>query len=312
MSIHEELSTGDTGEIHFLSASPFEIPHILNSNDNQKHPVFGELLFPPNKTRPVPCIVACHGSMGWRQHHYEHIRNWVEAGIAVFKLHTFASREVAQIVEDQMQITHAMMINDAFCALKLLSTHPEIDSDKIAISGWSLGGTTALYTAWEPIAKVLAPDGKRFTAHLPIYPAAHMIPEINEWGNAPISILHGEIDDYTPVHFVERISQMIRSQNQNVSLKIYPDAHHSFDSNEQLKWLPNAIRLDHRYVTIDKNGDLWAEKEPGEIIPLNEPHQRLEAFQYAKNIGAHIGKNETAREDALKQTVRFFTEIFGL
>ena len=311
MNIQNKLSDDDTGQIHFLSASPFEVPHILNPDDTIAHPVFGELLFPQVGKKPVPCIVACHGSMGWRDHHLEHISNWLEAGIAVFKLHTFASRKIAQIVEDQMQITHAMMINDAFCALKLLDTHPGINSENIAIAGWSLGGTTALYTAWEPIAKALAPNGKRFAAHLPIYPAAHMIPDINEWTDAPISILHGAADDYTPVHFVERITEMIQSQEGDISLQIYPDAHHAFDSKEQIIWLPNAIRLDHRHVTIDRNGDLWAEKEPGDIIPLNEPHQRLQAFQYAQNIGAHAGGNPQAREHSLKETTKFFNDLFN-
>ncbi|MDP6906795.1 MAG: dienelactone hydrolase family protein [Candidatus Thalassarchaeaceae archaeon] len=308
MGCKEKLSLEDVGEIPFLSASPFEIPHILKSGENTEHPVFGELFFPLNKTGNFPCIVACHGSLGWREHHLDHINNWLEAGFAVFKLHTFESRKIAEIVDNQMMVTHAMMINDAFCALKLLKTHPLIQEDNIAIAGWSLGGTVALYSAWLPIAEALAPNGERFCAHMPIYPAAHMRPEINRWSTAPISILHGSDDDYTPVHFVEKISEMIRSQRGNISLHIYPGAHHAFDSEEDVKWLPNAIRLDHRHVEIDMNGDLWAEKTPGEIISLNEPHHRLAAFQFAQNIGAHAGGNPDAREHSLQYTVDFFNQ----
>ena len=204
------LSDGRSGKITFMSASPFEVHHILlKMEEITKHPVSGQLLLPTNTDKILACVVACHGSMGWRAHHLDHINFWLEAGIAVFRLDCFESRNIQSIVTDQMMVTHAMMLSDAFAALDLLQTHPLIDGEKIAVAGWSLGGTVALYSAWLPIAEALSSGKNCFAAHLPIYPAAHMRPEVQRWSNSPILVLHGEVDDYTPLKFVTDIGPLV-------------------------------------------------------------------------------------------------------
>ena len=69
----------------------------------------------------------------------------------------FDSRGVASTVEDQMSVTAAMMMVDTFEALKIVTKHPDIDSSRIGITGWSLGGTVSFYSFWEPLAEKLAP-----------------------------------------------------------------------------------------------------------------------------------------------------------
>ena len=109
----------------------------------------------------MPCVVAVHGSLNWRGHHHGHIVGWLEAGFAVFRVHSFDSRLIESTVEDQMSVTYAMMLTDVYQALRMLSTHPAIDAARIGIAGWSLGGTVALYSSWEPLAEALAPGGER-------------------------------------------------------------------------------------------------------------------------------------------------------
>jgi len=308
--ISTDLSDGRSGDITYVSASPFEVHHILlKMDETTKHPVSGHLYLPKTESETLACVIACHGSMSWRAHHLDHIDCWLNAGIAVFRLDCFDSRNIQSIVTDQMMVTHAMMLCDAFAALDLLQTHPRIDGDRIAIAGWSLGGTVALYSAWVPIIEALSSTGNRFAAHLPIYPAAHMRPEIQRWSSAPILVLHGDTDDYTPLNFVTELADIIRHHGATIDIQIYPDAHHSFDSIEPIVWHPEAIRLDHRTVTIDTEGNLWALAEPGMILPLNEPAERLAAFHYAKNIGAHFGGQEEARIHSLKFGTRFLLGV---
>nr|AIF02527.1 alpha/beta hydrolase fold containing protein [uncultured marine group II/III euryarchaeote KM3_157_F12] len=310
MDGYSDLSDGRTGRIDYMSASPFEIHHILCKLDSTpKHPMFGWLLMPDEgDSGTVPCVVAIHGSRGWRPHHEEHISNWLEAGIAVFRVHCFDSRQVNEIVEDQMMVTHAMMLCDAFGALKLLSTHPLIDPERIAVTGWSLGGTVALYSAWSPIAEALAPDGERFSAHLPFYPAAHMRPEEQRWSDSPIQVLHGEDDDYTPLELVVGLAD---EANANIEVKSYPKAHHAFDSQEEMTWLPNAISLDSRTIRIDLDGDMWAEVTPGQVTLLNGPLQRLASLQFA-SIGAHVGGEPEARALSQVDSTEFLRGTLGI
>ena len=90
----------------------------------------------------------------------------LEAGYAVFKVDSFDARGVTNTAEDQISVTYAMLMADAYEALKFLSKHPDIDNKKIGITGWSLGGTSSLYAAWLPLAEKLAPNGERFASHL--------------------------------------------------------------------------------------------------------------------------------------------------
>ena len=306
MDVVSNLTDGRSGQITYLSASPFEMHHILcKMESTPKHPVFGNLTLPEKGEGAFPCVVACHGSRGWVEHQDTHMANWLEAGIAVFRIHSSDSRGVVSTVESQMMVTHAMMISDAFEALKLLNTHPLIDSNKIAISGWSLGGTAALYSAWTPVAEALAPNGERFAAHLPLYPAAHIRPEDQRWEGVPIQILHGEVDDYTPLVLVTGLMDVTKESGADMRLEVYPNSHHAFDSLEEITWLPHAIKLDERTVQIDADGEMWGEIEEGIRIPLNEPLQRKAAFDAAKNVGAHVGGNPDARRRALQDSTDF-------
>jgi dienelactone hydrolase len=306
-----DMGDGRKVRIEYSSRNVFEIHHILCKMEHApEQSVVGHLFLPEQTTvQPVPCVIACHGSRGWREHNDEHIKNWLAAGIAVFKVYSFESRQVDNVVEDQMMVTHAMMLADAFSALKLLGNNPQIDAARIAISGWSLGGMVALYAAWLPLAEALAPDGERFCAHLPFYPAAYIRTEEERWSGAPIQILHGEIDDYTPLILATGLAAELKPLGVDIEIKVYPDAHHSFDSNEPITWHENAIRLDERTVYVDLEGNMTGEVMPGVRISLNEPADRMAAFQHTKLIGAHYGGNEAARNQSRIDAVEFLTTV---
>ncbi len=141
-----ELKSGQQGYIEYKSSNPFEFYHILNPDllpgpANYLAPeidVHGWLIFPEKGKGPFPVIFCVHGSDNWAGHHHEHILNFLEAGFAIFRVHSFDSRGVASTVEDQMSVTAAMMMVDTFEALKIVSRHPDIDSSRIGITGWSL------------------------------------------------------------------------------------------------------------------------------------------------------------------------------
>ena len=197
------------------SASPFEIYHILN--DFQKSPtttIEAELILPTGDG-PFPCVVALHGSKGWMSHHRDHIQSWIEAGIAVCKVYSFSSRDIDSTVNDQLSVTRAMMLVDAFRFCARL-WNKILESGKLGLQD-GVWGTVALYSAWSPLVRIL---GGPFDAHVPFYPAAHIRPEIKEWSESPMLILHGDADDWTPLHLVESLIPEIPS----ATLHTYPGA----------------------------------------------------------------------------------------
>ena len=279
------------------SRSPFEIHHILTGLEKTPEINIECELFLPEGEGPFGCVIALHGSIGWASHHQDHVNGWLDAGLAVCKVNSFTSRSIDSTVDDQLSVTHAMMLVDAFRTRSLLQQDSRIG--KIGIAGWSLGGTVALYSAWSPIIEIL---GTPFDAHLPFYPAAHLRPDIQNWSNAPIFILHGDADDWTPLHFVEGLMPQLP----NVTLHAYPGAQHSFDSEKEYTLLPKAVRLKKRTVRIDKNGNMSGILFMGIRFPLNERWQRRWIIRILRNRGAHAEGNTAARADSLVRAREFF------
>jgi len=300
-----KFKSGDDGLITYKSSNPFEFFHILTSQECAEQQMFGSLIFPDEKKEKYPLVICMHGSMGWRGHHHEHSVNFLNNGFAIFRVNSFDARQVVSIVEDQIQVTLATVMTDCFNALKILSKHPDIDSSKIFIAGWSLGGSTAIYSAWEPLAEKLAPDGERFAGHLAFYPGAFMWPEEMRWSKSPILTLIGADDDYTPAVLIEKLSPAINQNGGNSKLIIYEGGHHSFDSIDPVVYVPNAIAVGGRHTFVGKDGHHFHEDKEGKRTPMNEPHERTKIFKDRAKIGAHLGRNWKARKASMKDSVDF-------
>lgn len=293
---------------HFYeSADPFEFCDIISP---EKKPasrrMYATLLRPEQAVEPMPCVIALHGSMGWRGHHHEHIVKWLEQGIAVLRIHSFEARNVKDVVADQMAVTLAMMLADAFAGLALLKDIAQIDSKRVGISGWSLGGSVSLYAGLEPLAEKLAPDGARFAAHLPFYPAAHVLPEDMRWSSAPMLVLTGGADDYTPPHYIAQLAPLMQAAGADIEVVTYDNAHHAFDSVDPLTWLADAIRLGKKSFKMDAKGHLYLAGSGGAVHRVSTPRERQQAFAATRNVGAHIGVNWPARHASMKAAATFF------
>ena len=299
------FKSGDDGVITYKSSNPFEFFHILTSQECDEQDMFGSLIFPDEGKEKYPLVICMHGSMGWRGHHHEHSVNFLNNGFAIFRVNSFDARQVVSIVEDQIQVTLATVMTDCFNALKILSKHPNIDSSKIFIAGWSLGGSTAVYSAWDPLAEKLAPEGERFAGHLAFYPGAFMWPEEMRWSKSPILTLIGADDDYTPPVLIEKLSPAINQNGGNSKVIVYKGGHHSFDSIDPVVYVPNAIAVGGRHTFVGIDGYHYHEDKEGKRTPMNEPHERTKIFKDRAKIGAHLGRNWKARRASMKDSVEF-------
>ena len=299
----------EEGDIFYDSASPFEFTDILNSTKQEPHKVFGTLVLPEEEKESYPLVVCMHGSMGWGISSQDHSVNFLNNGFAVFKVNSFESRNVKTIYQDQMQVTVAMSLTDCYEALKLLRTHPKIEKDNIFIAGWSFGGSTAIYAAWEPLAEKLAPSGERFRGYLAFYPGAYVWPEEMRWCKNPMLSLIGKDDDYTPSILIENLSVAINEAGGNSSVKLYEGSHHSFDRVDPVKFLPDAIALSDKPSKISKDGTLYFESDSGERFEMNTPEGRLKLIESgATPMGASLGRNWNARNASFKDSINFLKD----
>ena len=140
-------------KISFKSADPFSFRDIiLYLEDQTARDVVGVLRFPDDKSKDkYPLIIGVAGSLGWGDHHQEFLSMYRDMGIATFELQSFKSRDVTSTVGTQVDVTMATMILDSYRALDELANHPQINKDRIAITGWSLGGGVSLFSAWKPL-----------------------------------------------------------------------------------------------------------------------------------------------------------------
>ena len=284
--------------IHFESANPFSLSDIITDLDRQeKQQVFGQLTIPIDSLNPdrnYPLIIGVAGSMGWRKHHLDYLKMYQEEGYATFQLNSFKSRGITSTVGSQDEVTIAAVILDAYKALEQLSKHPKINRDKVALTGWSLGGGVTLFAGWMPLKEAIT-DQLSFAAHLAFYPPCFINPENLSFTKAPIHILIGEADNWTPakpcVNLVEKLSDKT-----NISITTYPNAHHGFDSEEPVVWNEKGYSFKDCLFDLTAEGDVLMNYLR---LPMSNPMLQKIGFLFCVDRGVNVGGNLDARKKSL-------------
>jgi dienelactone hydrolase len=168
-------------------------------------------------------------------------------------------------------VSPALRAHDALAALAYLRTLPYVDGRRVGLMGGSHGGSTTLATMATRAAR-------GFAAAVALYPSC--TPGRRGWQAdasgvyrtaAPVLILIGERDDWTPAAPCVKLAEDARQAGQPVAIKVYPGAHHSFDSDR-----PVRFRADR--------------------VNANAPGGR----------GATTGGDPRAWEDSIREVVAFF------
>ena len=245
--------------------------------------------------------MGVNGSKNWADHHLEYLSVYRQMGFATFEIQSFNSRKVSSTVGEQVSVTTAMIILDAYKALEVLSQDRRIDINNIAITGWSLGGGVALFSAWIPLIEAIEVKN-RFKAHLAIYPPCLVEMDLIQFSDAPIHILIGEDDNWVSADACLDLTEALKEKGIDINITIYPDAHHGFDRVGPLKIEEKG------YSTIDCN---FRMRSDGAIlmnildIPMTTPIRQKIALGWCAQRGTTIGGNPKAR-DASFQFARAF------
>ncbi len=116
-------------------------------------------------------------------------------------------------------------------ALLYLQSLPDVRPDRVALLGWSNGGLTTL----SAIARTsqARPRGlvHDFRVAVAFYPGCARVAERDAYGVvAPLHILVGQSDDWTPAAPCRALSERARAAGEPVELVVYPGAFHDFDA----------------------------------------------------------------------------------
>jgi dienelactone hydrolase len=165
--------------------------------------------------------------------------------------------------------------------------------------GFSKGGQVALYSALEPFRRGGTGTGDlRFALHVALYPSCS-IPYISrEVTKAPMLLLMGGADDYTPAAHCSRYIDYFRARGASVAAVTFPNAHHGFD-------VPSPPQTLSRVQTA-RNCGLDIELEPvagkrwdnGAVVAASEIGAYLRGCMQR---GATFGGNADALAGAVRE-----------
>ena len=222
-------------------------------------------LIKPDGEGPFPAVVIMHDCSGLGARSSGAPLRWaaelVEQGYVVLIPDSFTLRGFADGVcfvpgRDSASANGYVRAADAYGALAALRALPYVDGKRVGIMGGSHGGWTTLAAMYAPLdtSDALA-DVKRagFTAAIALYPGC--APRYGAWSTAksgtfgpvtsysgvykpiaPLLILIGEKDDWTPAEPCRMLADASRGAGYPVEIKIYPGAHHSFDNDRPIRY----------------------------------------------------------------------------
>ena len=165
-------------------------------------------------------------------------RNWEEIllqmGFATFLVDSKSNRGCHQVFGGCAAQHHGMAhMVDAFQALKILSSHPKIDSKRIALFGISIGGKATLYAGVKRFKKLWSHAGQNFAAYVPLYPPCNTTFLQDEFADGnPVRIHIGEKDEWASATACKDYVKRLQNKGKDISVVVYPGAHHGFDTED--------------------------------------------------------------------------------
>jgi dienelactone hydrolase len=224
-----------------LPAVAFEGKHVTFDGPKQGPEILQAQWFRPADTKgPIPVVIALHGCGGSTRpdgRPLARTRDWTErwlaAGYAVLWPDSFGSRGLGPQCTNRKRTVHPRQrARDAQAAARWLASQPDIDAKRIALVGWSNGGSTVLY-AVQSGGPAPTPDFRTAIAFYPgcRAPLARAQKDSGEWTTRlPLNILIGAADDWTPA---EPCRDLARAPS--VRYVEYKGAYHGFDGTSPVR-----------------------------------------------------------------------------
>ncbi len=201
--------------------------------------------------KPIPLVIAAHGCGGMysdrpdrRDQLSQRSIAWTETfladGYAVLWPDSFNSRgrrSVCLVKRGEPSITPVTRRLDILGALAFAQGQPGIDRKRIALVGWSHGGSTTLASVNGKDPRIAqffaaATPPAPFVGAVAFYPGCVVsLRKGAEWmPSVPLRIDTGELDDWTPSSKCVELGDDARKRGAEIKVTVYPGAYHGFDA----------------------------------------------------------------------------------
>ena len=152
-------------------------------------------------------------------------------------------RQICTVTPKARSIQEEQRWLDAYGAIEYLNTRADVVPGKIGAIGFSHGGTAAVQVmnAELPVKQQGAPG---FAAAIALYPgcASTLAARPDYVAYAPLLILAGELDDWTPARYCQKLAERSKERGQPVDIEVYPEAYHGFDELSAVKLREDVVR----------------------------------------------------------------------
>lgn len=198
----------------------------------------------PQGNGPFPAVVLQHGCDGIGKR----VRNWASVlngwGYATAIVDSNGPRYVYNGCGKTGGVAIDARGYDAYAAKSFIGSLPYIDPNRIGIMGFSQGARSVLCAINEKCISDYS--GTPFKTAIAFYPLC--VGSLKD-NNAPLLVLIGEKDDWTPASMCHHMSKLPRGRHE-AHFVFYPNATHSFDvqgnnhyyMGHYLKYSPEATR----------------------------------------------------------------------
>lgn len=217
----------------------------------------------PDGPPVAPAVVALHGCGG---PYPARDATWGAAlrarGHIVLFPDSFGSRGLGSQCRVRQRVATASGLrrDDALAAARWLADRPGTPPGGVALMGWSDGGSTVLAAA----RRMPGLEPGLLRGLVAFYPGCWPVRREAGWAPAaPLLILHGEADDWTPIAPCRTLAETVPG----VSLVAYPDAVHDFDVDTPVRQLRNIPRSQREDKVVHVGGDPAARADAFARVP---------------------------------------------
>ena len=295
----------EKGRIYFESTNPASYRKVMTDQlDKRKTIIWGTLTIPNSHGKVPAVIILSHAGGIQKKAEFLWAHELNQIGLATFVVDNVAPRKHHRYRDQRDQIHTPTFVVDAYNALNLLSTHPAIDSQRIAVIGYSKSGQAAHFAASSVIQSHLAKPGVKFAAHVGVYPVCSFTLHQIKMTGAPLLFLTGENDDKSLPVLCERYSTRIKKAGYKSNVIVYPGAYWGWD-RRGFKRTIQSINTADCYVELLDNGSL---ANPNTGHPLMG-YEAEELMRKCLKTGytASYDKNTTFK--SIEDTKKFLSKV---
>jgi len=185
----------------------------------------------PEGRGPFPLVVLMHGGDGVTEADTRLAADLTAHGYATAVVDSFTGRgfKPENGTGAGASLRPPARVGDAYAALKVLATHPQIDKQRAALFGRSHGGTSTMIAATNWAKSRYSQDNAAFKAAIALFPPCSITyPEFDSLA-VPLRLHLGAKDDLTPAKACEDIAARMQAHGQNAKYTEYEEAYHAFD-----------------------------------------------------------------------------------